>query len=143
MFRRFAISSFLVLVCVCVAARTRPHYGGTLHVEIDGDGIASSDATVLHLLLDGLTAVDGEGHLEPALAMSWKSSNNDHRWEFFLRSGVQFHNGLSLTAESVVASLNLACNGNCPWTTVRPVGSSVIFVGLLLSTGMNGALGVG
>jgi len=128
-FRRFAISVFLVLVGVSAGARTRPHYGGTLHVEIEGDGLTSPDATVLHLLLDGLTAVGSQGDLEPALAESWKSSNNSHRWEFSLRPAVQFHDGTPLTADRVVASLNLACNGDCPWTTVHAVGQSVVFVG--------------
>jgi peptide/nickel transport system substrate-binding protein len=128
-FRRCAISVFLVWVSICAWGRTRPHYGGTLRVEIAGDGITSPDATVLHLLLDGLTRFDADGNLQPALATSWGSEDGDHRWEFSLRSGVQFQNGAALTADRVVASLNLACNGDCPWTTVHAVGSSVIFVG--------------
>ena len=129
MFRRCAISFFLVLLGACAWARTRPHYGGTLRVEITGDGFTSPDATVLHLLLDGLTRSDAEGNLYPALATDWKSEDDGHRWEFSLRPGAQFHNGVPLTADRVVASLNLACNGNCPWTTVHAVGSSVVFVG--------------
>ncbi len=134
MFRRCAISFFLVPAFLVLAeggawARTRPHYGGTLRMEIAGDGIASPDATVLHLLLDGLTRFGADGALHPALAMNWKSEDSGHRWEFSLRPGVQFHNGVPLTADRVVASLNLACNGDCPWTTVHAVGQSVVFVG--------------
>lgn len=128
-FRRCAISFFLVSVCICAWGRTRPHYGGTLRVEIAGDGVTSPDATLLHLLLDGLTRFGADGVVQPALATSWKSEDGGHRWEFLLRSGVQFHDGTPLTADRVVASLNLACNGNCPWTSVHAVSSSVVFVG--------------
>jgi MarR-like DNA-binding transcriptional regulator SgrR of sgrS sRNA len=143
-FRRSAINSFLghafpvqvflaallaLFSATRVQARTRPHYGGTLRVEIAGDGITSPDALVLHLLLDGLTRFGSYGSLQPALATSWKSEDNAHHWEFALRPGVQFHNGSTLTADRVVASLNLSCNGSCPWATVRAVGSSVVFVG--------------
>jgi peptide/nickel transport system substrate-binding protein len=128
-FRRCAISFFLVLVGTCAWARTRPHYGGALRMEIAGDGFTSADATVLRLLLDGLTRIGADGTIQPALAASWKSEDGAHRWDFSLRPGVQFHNGVPLTADRVVASLNLACNGNCPWTTVHAVGTSVVFVG--------------
>jgi peptide/nickel transport system substrate-binding protein len=128
-FRRCAISFFLILFGICAWGRTRPRYGGTLRIEIAGDGITSPDATALHLLLDGLTKIGPDGSLQPALATSWRAEDGGHRWEFSLRPGVQFHNGDPLTADRVVASLNLSCNGDCPWTTVHAVGSSVIFVG--------------
>jgi peptide/nickel transport system substrate-binding protein len=98
-------------------------------MEIAGDGITSSDATVLHLVLDGLTRFGADGSIQPALATSWKSDDGFHHWEFSLRPGVQFHNGMPLTADRVVASLNLACNGNCPWTSIHAVGQSVVFIG--------------
>lgn len=128
MSRRFAISFLLVLAGVCAWGRTRPHYGGTLRVEVAGDGIHSSGGFVLRLVLDGLTQPGADGTPQPALAVSWKSENNDHRWEFQLRQGVQFQNGMPLTADRVVASLNQSCNGNCPWTSVHAVGTSVVFV---------------
>ena len=128
MLRRFAISVLLATLALSVAARTRPHYGGTLRVEVAGDGIRSSGSFVLRLVLDGLTQLSADGTPQPSLAMSWKSENSDHRWEFQLRQGVQFQNGSLLTADRVVASLNMSCNGNCPWTAVRAVGSSVVFV---------------
>ena len=128
MLRRFAISLLLPAVALPAVARTRPHYGGTLRVEVAGDGIHSSGGFVLRLMLDGLTQLGADGTPQPALAMSWKPDNSDHRWEFQLRQGVQFQNGMPLTADRVVASLNQSCNGNCPWTTVHAVGTSVVFV---------------
>ena len=129
MLRRFAISFLLVSAGACAWGRTRPHYGGTLRVEVAGDGIHSSGGLVLRLVLDGLTQMGADGSPQPGLAISWKAESSDHRWEFQLRPGVQFHNGLPLTADRVVASLNQSCNGNCPWTTVRALGASVVFLG--------------
>ncbi len=132
MFRRCAISSFLalfaaVLVALPARARTRPHYGGALHVEIEGDAWQGADGLARRMVFDGLTSLDANGEVQPALAASWQSDDNDHRWEFRLRSNVQFHNGLPLNATTAAMSLNLACNANCPWTAVRAVGSSLVF----------------
>jgi peptide/nickel transport system substrate-binding protein len=126
--RRFAISVMLAALALGASARTRPHYGGTLRVEVAGDGIHAQDGFVLRLVLDGLTQLGADGTPQPTLAVSWKSENSDHRWEFQLRQGVQFQNGFPLTADRVVASLNVSCNGNCPWTAVHAVGSSVVFI---------------
>jgi peptide/nickel transport system substrate-binding protein len=125
--RRCAISVFLVLVCVCAWGRTRPHYGGTLRVEIEGDPWNGTDGLARSLVLDGLTALDAQGNVRPALATEWESSDSDHRWQFRLRQGVHFQDGTTLTSNLVAAALNLACPQNCPWNAVRPAGSLVIF----------------
>jgi peptide/nickel transport system substrate-binding protein len=125
--RRFAISFFLLLVGICAWGRTRPHYGGTLHVEIEGDPWNGADGLARRLVLDGLTALDAKGNVRPSLATEWESSDNDHRWQFRLRPGVHFQDGPALTSNAVVAALNLACPQNCPWNAVRAAGSLVIF----------------
>jgi peptide/nickel transport system substrate-binding protein len=125
--RRFAISFFLVSICVCASARTRPHYGGTLHVEVAGDPWATQDGLARRLVLDGLTALDASGVVSPALAVEWQSDSDDHRWQFRLRGGVHFHDGSPLNAATVVMALNVLCTANCPWSAVRAVGSTVIF----------------
>ena len=127
MLRRFAISFLLVLICACAWARTRPHYGGSLHVEVAGDPWQGPDALARRLVLDGLTALDANGLVSPALAVEWQSDSGDHRWQFRLRQGVHFHDGSQLNAAAVVMALNTACSANCPWTAVRAVGSTVIF----------------
>lgn len=130
MLRRCAISFLLAaLAAVPALARTRPHYGGTLHVEIAGDPWQGSDVLARRLVFDGLTLLDANGQVQPALAVSWRSDDGDRRWEFRLRPGVHFHDGSPLTAEAAVMSLNLACTANCPWSAVRALGSSVIFTG--------------
>lgn len=128
MLRRFAVSCLIAALALPLAARTRPHYGGTLHVEIEGDPWQRPNGLARGLVFDGLTSLDASGIVVPALAALWKSEDADHRWQFQLRPGVQFHDGSPLTSVAVVASLNTACPVNCPWTAVRAVGSSVVFV---------------
>lgn len=127
MLRRCAISFLLVLIGACAWGRTRPHYGGTLHVELAGDPWTGADDLARQLVFDGLTRLGNDGVVLPALAVTWQAQDAAHRWEFRLRPGVQFHDGSPLTAEAVVQSLNLACNADCPWTTAHAVGSSVVF----------------
>ena len=129
MFRRFAISCVALALALPVAARTRPHYGGTLHVETEDDPWQRPDGVARRLVFDGLTALDASGAVRPALATQWDSEDGDHRWQFKLRPGVHFHDGTLMTSVNVVAALNIACPSNCPWTTIRAVGPSVVFVG--------------
>lgn len=127
MFRRFAISCLALTIALPVVARTRPRYGGTLHVEIAGDPWQKPDGPARHLVFDGLTAFDSSGAVRPALATEWTSDDADHRWQFRLRPGARFHDGTPLTSINVVASLNIACPQNCPWSAVHAVGTSVVF----------------
>ena len=127
MLRRFAISFLIAGLALPGLARTRPHYGGTLHVEIEGDAWQRPDGLARRLVYDGLTSIGINGTVQPALATAWESDNNDHRWQFRLRPGVHFHDGSAVTSLNVVASLTAACSGQCPWTAVRAVGTSVIF----------------
>lgn len=57
----------------------------------------------LHLF-DPLVARQANGDLVPALATSWRATD-DRTWEFELRRDVRFHNGDPFTAEDVAASL--------------------------------------
>ncbi len=129
MFRQAAISCLLALLALPAAARTRPHYGGTLHVEIAGDPWQRGTGVARRLVMDGLTDFDAAGVLQPALAMSWNADNNDHRWQFQVRPGVVFQDGTPLTAANVVAALIADCGDRCPWTAVRAVAGSVVVTG--------------
>jgi peptide/nickel transport system substrate-binding protein len=128
--RWFATSSLiagLLLASVCASeARTRPHYGGTLRVDTQGDPWQGRDSIGRRMVFDSLTRVDSSGAVLPALAARWQSQNGDHRWQFWLRPGVRFHDGSALTADSVVQSLTRSC-AQCPWTAIRSLGDSVVF----------------
>ena len=130
MSRRFAISCAALLVALTANARTRPHYGGNLRVEISGDPWQMPDGLARRLVLDTLTTVSDSGSAQPALATHWESDSTAHRWQFSIRPGVHFHDGTPLTAEIVASSLQQSCSapatGECPWSAVHPVGSSVV-----------------
>ena len=127
MLRRFAISFLLVLVGTCAWGRTRPHYGGTLRVEVEGDPWNGTEGLTRRLVYDGLTKLGADGAVRPTLAVEWKAEDENHRWQFRLRPRVHFHDGTLLTSAAVVASLNVSCSTNCPWTAVHAVGSLVVF----------------
>jgi ABC-type transport system substrate-binding protein len=118
-----------VISCALPAlARTRPHYGGTLRVEVEGDPWQRPGGLARTLVLDGLTSIGAEGFAQPALAVDWKSENDNHRWQFHLRPGVHFHDGTALNSANAVASLSAICGAGCPWTSIRSVGSSIVFL---------------
>jgi peptide/nickel transport system substrate-binding protein len=130
--RRLASSFFiaaigLTAVAPPASARTRPHYGGTLHIETAGDPWQRPSGVARRLVFDGLTTVDAGGNVRAALSVDWESQDANHRWIFRLRPGVRFHDGSPLTSVAVVASLNASCPANCPWTAIHATGSSVVF----------------
>lgn len=137
MLRRVAISCLVIWLALPAAARTRAHYGGTLRVEIEGEPLTQTvtqtgtqrGGMARRLIFDGLTKVDGEGVVRPALAVRWTSENNDHRWQFWLRPDVHFSDGSALTSTAIEASLAGSCGASCPWTVVHAVGASVVFTG--------------
>ena len=53
-----------------------------------------------------LTEVDSSGNLKAELAESYESEDAQ-TWVFNLRKGVEFHNGKTLTADDVIASLQI------------------------------------
>ncbi len=57
-------------------------------------------------LRNHLTEVSNTGELIPELAESFEASPDAVTWTFKLRKGIEFHNGKTLDAEDVVASIN-------------------------------------
>ena len=119
----FPLIVFLsALMAPLAAAEVRPHYGGTLHVQMGGIVIsldpADSDLrdtlaarNVLALLFDTLVAVNDRGEPRPALAISWQADPGNQRWQFSLRPGATFSDATPLTPEVVAASLRRANPG--------------------------------
>jgi len=115
------------LLCTLVAsAATRPHYGGTLHVEMRA-ALASLDPAdsnppdwlesrnLFLLMFDTLVSLDEQGKPQPALASSWQAEAGNQRWRFSLRRGVTFEDGTPVTSEAIAASLRKA---NPTWKVV-------------------------
>lgn len=82
-----------------------------------------------------LTEVDSNGELVPELAESFETEDAK-TWVFKIRQGVEFHNGKTMTADDVVASINYhrgedsksAAKGVlAPVVDVKADGDNVIF----------------
>jgi len=105
-----------LLCAVSAGAATRPHYGGTLHVEmraapasLDPSDCNQSDCrNLLGLLFDTLVSLDEQGRPEPALASSCQAEPGNQRWRLLLRRGVTFQDGSPVTPDAVAASLRRA-----------------------------------
>jgi len=87
--------------------------GGTIRVGIVAFG-ASLEPYLLNeggsLAFAGipgeyLTYTNPKGQLVPVLATSWKPNADATQWTFQIRKGVKFHNGQTMTAKDVVASM--------------------------------------
>jgi ABC-type transport system substrate-binding protein len=94
----------------------RPHYGGTLHVEMRAapsslDPADSSQAdwfglrNLSSLMFETLVSLDEQGKPEPALSISWQAESGNQRWRFLLRPGITFQDGTPLNSDAVAASL--------------------------------------
>lgn len=87
--------------------------GGTIRVGISAFG-ASLEPYLLNeggsLAFAGipgeyLTYTNPQGQVVPWLATSWKPNADATVWTFQIRKGVKFHNGKTMTAKDVVASM--------------------------------------
>lgn len=102
--RLLAIASLLTPAL----AATRPHYGGTLRVQMKSQPTAldpASDDALAPLVFDRLVTFSDSGQPQPALAAAWKHDDNFKRWELQIRPGVQFHDKSPLTATTLASSL--------------------------------------
>src|SRR2546425_1219330 len=100
--RLLAIAS---LVSSAAAAATRPHYGGTLRVQLRSRIESLEQEDLAALVFDRLVGLNESGGLQPGLATSWRHDPEFRRWEFDLRQGVKFHDGSALTAAIAAAAV--------------------------------------
>jgi peptide/nickel transport system substrate-binding protein len=71
--------------------------------SLDAGGATVSTALfTLWPIYDGLTQIDSDGKLQPALATSWRAVD-DQAWEFTLGDWT-FHNGRAMTIDDVLGS---------------------------------------
>ncbi len=96
-----------------IKSAQRPRLGGifrlksfasTFNVQLD-PALPGSYIFLSEQIFDGLVKLDKDLNPKPALAEYWKISEDDTKYTFYLRKGVQFHNGDELTAEDVKFSL--------------------------------------
>jgi ABC-type transport system substrate-binding protein len=114
---RFLVVSSIACAAAVAVAATRPHYGGTLRIELR-ERMSSLDpsewpdvaeaATILHLrelIFDRLVSLDGKGQPQPALAVAWEHDPQYQTWQFKLRPAVKWQDGSPLTPQDVLSSL--------------------------------------
>jgi len=132
------VSAVSFAAAFCALGSARPHYGGTLRVEMrarlnsmDPRGWFAGGADSLAMermmsqVFERLVALDDSGQIVPALAITWQHDANFTRWEFVLREGVKFHDGTAANAENVAAALNAEGEGHWAVSAERDV---VVFI---------------
>jgi peptide/nickel transport system substrate-binding protein len=97
-------------------AKAAPKRGGHLRVatvqgsstdQLDPTQLTSGHTNFLFSTLHScLTEVRPDGQLTGLLAESFETGKDASEWIFKLRKGVEFHNGKTLTADDVIASLD-------------------------------------
>ena len=75
--------------------------------------------------LNRLTEVSNEGELIPELAESWEASSDATEWVFDLRKGVEFHNGKTLNADDIIATINYHRGENSK-STVNAAANQIV-----------------
>jgi peptide/nickel transport system substrate-binding protein len=112
-------AALFLLSCASLAlAARRPHYGGTLRVELHAASISldprqwkpgslatAENEKLAALIYDRLISLDEFGRFHPALAIEWSHDPNSKIWQFKLRGGVKFSDGSALNPSDVIASL--------------------------------------
>lgn len=67
---------------------------------------ATDTEAIFHNVFEGLCSFDETGAIVPGLAQRWEVASDGLTYTFFLREGVQFHNGKEFTAEDAVYTYN-------------------------------------
>ncbi len=123
-----AIFIVTILTALLAHSATRPHYGGTLRVELRAAPQSLDPSTtqelvqIAPLLYDTLVRLDNAGRPSPFLATAWQQES-DNRWFFTLRNGVRFADGTPLTPSIAAQSLH---ESNPNWNTRAPGDALVI-----------------
>ena len=78
------------------------------HLDPTAGAAAAIDEVVYANVFEGLTRIDRQGVVQPALAKSWQVSDDGLTYTFALQEGVAFHDGSPFDAQDVVFSINRA-----------------------------------
>lgn len=105
----FASALFLSLAAItgADAARTDLRLGLVIEppaLDPTAGAAAAIDEVTYQNIFEGLTRVDENGAVQPALATSWEVTPDALTYTFHLATGVTFHDGTSFDADDVVFS---------------------------------------
>ena len=110
-----------------LAGATRPHYGGTLTLQLSAADVSSPLPDLLsHLVAETLVGVNDQGDPEPQLAVAWQRDADRRRWRFTLRSRVVFHDGKPLNAASAAPAIAAALKHRYGDVTVTAGGQTLV-----------------
>ena len=119
-FTQLAIASGVTLAAAntmfASAARAEPKKGGTFKIGVGHGATTDSMDPGLYpdqftgtalwgTLANSLTEIDADGSVAGDLAESFEASDGAKKWVFKVRKGATFHNGKTVTADDVVASM--------------------------------------
>ena len=96
-----------------LAAAMQPARAQVLEIATDQSPVgldphvatAFSTALITSTIYEGLTAIDKDLHVVPALAASWTISPDGLTYTFRLRRGAAFHSGRDVTAQDIIANI--------------------------------------
>jgi peptide/nickel transport system substrate-binding protein len=107
----FAFAALLLIPAAAQAAKDRLVLGMPLeppHLDPTAGAAAAIDEVVYANLFEGLTRIDENGAVKPALAESWTISDDGLTYSFKLHGGVTFHDGTAMDSADVKFSLDRA-----------------------------------
>lgn len=99
--------------------------GGTVHIALNAT-VTSLDPMItgayvardtMRNIYESLVTLKADGSVAPLLAKSYEVSSDNKTFTFKLRTGVKFHNGATMKAEDVVASMQR-------WIKLSQIGST-------------------
>ena len=123
-----ALSSLLISSSLLGAVR--PHYGGTLTVELSSVLTTLDSGTIRTALsvpiAETLVRVGPHGQIEPVLAVAWQHDPDFKRWRFSLRPKVTFHDGEALTGASAAPALLAALKRKYGEVSMEAGGQAIV-----------------
>ena len=132
--RIWLLLAVAINIFLSARAATRPHYGGTLRMDMRGmisgfDLLAETKAedsllreTVQNAVCNRLVELGSNAEPRPSLAVSWRSERDGRSWHFTLRDGVMMQSGSPLALQTVITALTAA---NPDWH-IRSEGRDVL-----------------
>jgi ABC-type transport system substrate-binding protein len=108
-------------------AATRPHYGGSLTIELSSAWSTLTESSALSIpITETLVRLNARGGIEPALCVAWQHDPDLKRWRFSLRQKVTFHDGQPLNGASAVPSLLGALKGKYADVSIQAGGQAIV-----------------
>ncbi len=108
-------------------AATRPHYGGSLIIELSSAIDPAASNTALSIpITETLVRLNAHGGVDLALCVAWQHDPDFKRWRFSLRPKVTFHDGEPLTGATAAPSLLAALKKKYADVSIQTGGQAIV-----------------